>query len=137
MFGIFYGELVQIFSLLEPIWSYARWRWMLTAQYADIMRKRSTIYSRNVRLWQMCGHCFEERFRNAMHKPQIFFLLVHTLVARLTKELKRWAITMWEMWNARNKFYFEDTQVHPEAILCEAMSFLEEYQKLVADQRTQ
>ena len=72
-----------------------------------------------------------------MHKPQIFFLLVHTLVARLTKELKRWAITMWEMWNARNKFYFEDTQVHPEAILCEAMSFLEEYQKLVADQRTQ
>ena len=71
-----------------------------------------------------------------MHKPQIFFLLVRTLVARLTKELERWAITMWKIWNARNKFYFEDTQVHLEAILREAMSFLEEYQKLVADQRT-
>ena len=129
---------MQIFSLLEPICKDARWRWMLTVQYADIMRKRSTIYSRNVCLRQLCGHYFEERFRNAMHKPQIFFLLVCTLVARLTKkELERWAITTWKIWNARNKFYFEDTQVHPKAILREAMSFLEEYQKLVADQRTQ
>ena len=56
-------------------------------------------------------------------------------MARLTKkELERWAITMWAIWDARNKFYFEDTQVHLEAILREAMSFLEEYQKLVVDQ---
>ena len=108
-FRILYGELMQIFSLPEPICRVTGWRWMLTVQYADIMRKRSAINFGNVRLRQMCGHRFEERFRNVRHRPKI---------------LSCWYVTLWQNWQKRSwragplqHVQYEmqkDSQVHSE-----------------------
>lgn len=66
-----------------------------------------------------------------------FFLLVRTLLDKLIrKEMEYWAITSWAIWNARNKYYFEDTQAQLEAILRGATSLLDEYKTLVENQRT-
>ena len=41
-----------------------------------------------------------------------FFLLFKMLHERLDhKDIEVWAITAWALWNARNKFYFENVQV--------------------------
>lgn len=45
--------------------------------------------------------------------------------------MEYWAITSWAIWNARNKYYFEDTQAQLEAILRGATSLLDEYKTLV------
>lgn len=56
------------------------------------------------------------------------FVLVHSLLEKLTKKvMEHWAITSWAIWNARKNWYFEDTQVHPVAILCGATSLFNEY----------
>ena len=46
-------------------------------------------------------------------------------------ELERWAILAWSIWNARNKFYFEQNQVHPNLILSGAYRLLDEFQRLM------
>ena len=67
---------------------------------------------------------------------QDFFLLFQHLVAKLDlKDIERWVVISWAIWNARNKFYFERTQTQPKMILDGVMSFLDEYQKLMAAQR--
>ena len=64
-----------------------------------------------------------------------FFLLFGTMVRRLSQvELERWATVSWALWNARNKFYFEQVQLHPRKILDGALGFLAEYQHFVAVQ---
>ena len=50
------------------------------------------------------------------------------------QELERWAVMAWEIWNARNKYYFEHIQTHPKSILDGALGFLREYQRLIATQ---
>ena len=50
------------------------------------------------------------------------------------QELEQWAKVSWAIWNARNKFCFEKTQLHPEQILREATGFLAEYRRLNAAQ---
>ena len=47
-------------------------------------------------------------------------------------ELDRWATISCALWNARNKYYFEHVQQHPRVILEGALSFLAEYQRLLA-----
>ena len=64
-----------------------------------------------------------------------FFLLFGTMVRRLSQvELERWATVSWALWNARNKFYFEQVQLHQRKILDGALGFLVEYQHFVAAQ---
>ena len=64
-----------------------------------------------------------------------FFLLFGTMVRRLSQvELERWATVSWAMLNARNKFYFEQVQLHQRKILDGALGFLVEYQHFVAAQ---
>lgn len=59
------------------------------------------------------------------------------MVQRLNRtELEQWAMIAWGIWNARNKLCFENTHAHPKATLRGAMSFLHEYQNLIANQRT-
>lgn len=66
---------------------------------------------------------------------QDFFMLFHWLIDRLPQqELEQWAVTTWAIWNARNKYYFEHIQIHPKSIPDGAISFLQEYQRLVAAQ---
>ena len=50
-------------------------------------------------------------------------------------DLDSWAITAWSIWNARNKFYFEHTQLHPRVIMERAATLLSEYQMLTAAQQ--
>ena len=38
-------------------------------------------------------------------------------------------MTLWAIWNVRNKFYFEKAQSHPKDILNGAIGYLQEYQK--------
>ena len=69
---------------------------------------------------------------------QGFFLLFQHLVAKLElKDLERWTVVSWAIWNARIKCYFERTQTQPKIILDGAVSYLDEYQKLMAAQRHQ
>ena len=42
------------------------------------------------------------------------------------KNLELFAITAWSIWNARNRFYFEQVQAHPKYIFNSAMGLLEE-----------
>ena len=57
-----------------------------------------------------------------------FFNLAQTLKERLSrKEFKLWAMVAWSIRNARNRFYFEESQTPPHAILKSAEMFLDEY----------
>ena len=59
-----------------------------------------------------------------------FHLLTRQMIGRLPKkELEVWAMISWSLWNARNKFHFEQVQIHPAGIHRGAMAFLEEYQR--------
>ena len=69
---------------------------------------------------------------------QDFFLRFQHVVAKLElKDLERWTVVSWAIWNARIKCYFERTQTQPKIILDGAVSYLDEYQKLMAAQRHQ
>jgi len=66
-----------------------------------------------------------------------FLALTRSMVERLPKEeMERRSAIAWAIWNARNKLCFENFQTLPEIILRGAISFLHEYQELVAQQRT-
>ena len=86
-------------------------------------------FARNV--WALCSG----RIQKCSNMAQDFFLLFGTMVRRLSQvELERWATVSWALWNARNKFYFEQVQLHPRKILDGALGFLAEYQHFVAAQ---
>ena len=65
-----------------------------------------------------------------------FLELTRSMLERLPKEeMERWSVIAWAIWNARNRFCFENLQTQPEIILRGAISFLHEYQELVTQQR--
>ena len=73
-------------------------------------------------------------FTSTINCYDLFFLF-RALVEKLSVvELERWAVINWAIWNARNKYYFENTQTHPKGILSGALSFLQEYQTFMAAQ---
>ena len=62
-----------------------------------------------------------------------FYELAQIMMTRLTtSELETWAMVSWSIWNARNKFHFEQVQTSPNVILKGASSLLEEYKRLTA-----
>lgn len=62
-----------------------------------------------------------------------FYLLDRQMLDRLPKkELETWAMTVWSLRNARNKFHFEHIQTHPMMIVRRASSLLEEYRRHMA-----
>ena len=46
------------------------------------------------------------------------------------EELEAWAMAAWAIWNARNRYCFEDKQTQPADILPGAMNLLQDYQRL-------
>ena len=57
-----------------------------------------------------------------------FFSLAQSLKERLSrKEFELWATVAWSIWNARNIFYFEESQTPPHAILKSAETLLDHY----------
>ena len=60
-----------------------------------------------------------------------FYELAQMMMTRLTtSELETWAMFSWSIWNARNKFLFEQVQTPPCVIFKGASSLLEEYKRL-------
>lgn len=55
-------------------------------------------------------------------------MLFRMMVRRLSQaELEKWTTVSCALWNARNKFYFEQVQLHPRKILDGALGYLAEY----------
>ena len=60
-----------------------------------------------------------------------FYTLARQMEEKLPKkDLEVWALVSWSIWNARNRFHFEEKQSMPSDILNGAMTLLEEYQEL-------
>ena len=75
------------------------------------------------------GHDIWALFRGTIQKcsneTDDFFLLFKMLEQKLcSSDLEKRAITAWSIWNARNRFNFE--QAHPKYIFDSAMVLLEE-----------
>ena len=51
------------------------------------------------------------------------------------KKLERWVVIVWAIWNARNRFCFENVRVHSKKILNGAIVLLEDYHKQITMQR--
>ena len=67
------------------------------------------IYYGSARLHKMCGVCSRDEFRNAETKLQIFSFSSNRCSRNLDTilDLERWATTVWAIWNARHRYYFE------------------------------
>ena len=76
---------------------------------------------------------FKGTIQKCSNEAGDFFLLFKMLQQKLcSPKLEKWAITAWMIWNARNRFYFEQTQLHLRCIFDSTMGLLEEYQRLSA-----
>ncbi|KAK9986113.1 hypothetical protein SO802_031064 [Lithocarpus litseifolius] len=61
---------------------------------------------------------------------QNFYHLARQLEDRLTgKDMETWATVAWSIWNARNKFCFEEKQSQPIDILQAATTLMQDYQR--------
>ncbi|KAK9988994.1 hypothetical protein SO802_029233 [Lithocarpus litseifolius] len=89
---------------------------------SNILPTRDNLHSKKVQLEPACIVC------NQQHET-VGHILWECPFAR------NWAIVSWAIWNARNKYCFEDTQAHPESSLRSALSLLHEYQSLMANQQ--
>ena len=90
-------------------------------------------FARNA--WSMASR----RIQKCSNSISDFFELFQTMITRLNQqELESWAVIVWAVWNARNKFYFEKTQLQPRHIYDYdgALGLLTDYQHLMAAQTT-
>ncbi|XP_075645036.1 uncharacterized protein LOC142616028 [Castanea sativa] len=88
-------------------------------------------FARNV--WSVAGR----RIQKCSNSASDFFQLFRTMVTRLNQqELESWAIIVWALWNALNKFYFDKTQFQTRHIYDGASGLLTDYQHLMAEQTT-
>ena len=78
---------------------------------------------------------FRGTIQKCRNEVDDFFLLFKMLQQKQgSSDLEKWAVTAWSIWNARNRFYFEQIQVHPKNIFDSAMGLPEECQRLNAAQ---
>ena len=60
---------------------------------------------------------------------QNFYRLAQQLEERLTrKEMETWVTMAWSIWNARNRFCFEEKQSQPKDVLQAATTLIQDYQ---------
>ena len=119
----------------------------------DILPTRANLYRRKVPIDPLCsicgqtdetvGHALWEcpmarnvsamaqgRLQKCGIVAQNFFHLVRQLEEKLTgKEMETWATVAWAIWNARNRFCFEEKQSQPQDILQGASTLLQDYQR--------
>ena len=82
-------------------------------------------FARNV--WAMV----RGRLQKCNSEASNFYTLARQMEEKLPKkELEIWTIVSWAIWNARNRFHFEEKQSMPNDILHGAMTLLQEYQEL-------
>jgi hypothetical protein len=51
-----------------------------------------------------------------IEEDDFFFLTQNCLLNASNNETETWVMTVWAIWDARNKVLFEDYQVHPSQI---------------------
>ena len=100
---------------------------------------RENLHKKRIRVEERCELChhhsetishdvwalFRGTIQKCSHETDDFFLLFKMLEQKLcSSDLEKRAITAWSIWNARNRFYFE--QAHPKYIFDSAMGLLEE-----------
>uniref|UniRef100_A0A7N2LT45 Reverse transcriptase zinc-binding domain-containing protein n=1 Tax=Quercus lobata TaxID=97700 RepID=A0A7N2LT45_QUELO len=84
-------------------------------------------------IWSVAGR----RIQKSPTGTSDFFSLFRSMANRLSKqELESWAMVVWAIWGARNKFYFKKTQLQPLGIVEGAISMLNDFQRLIASQTT-
>ena len=84
-------------------------------------------------IWSVVGR----RIQKSPNGTFDFFSLFQSMANRLSKqELESWAVVVWAIWGARNKFYFKKTQLQPLDILEGAIGMLNDFQRLTASQTT-
>ena len=63
------------------------------------------------------------------------FILLRMLQERLDhRDIEVQAIMAWALWNARNKFYFENVQLQPKVIADGALALQTKYQRRLETQ---
>ena len=102
---------------------------------------RENLHKKRIRVEERCELChhhsetishdvwalFRGTIQKCSHETDDFFLLFKMLQQKLcSSDLEKRAITAWSIWNARNRFYFEQVQAHPKYIFNSAMGLLEE-----------
>jgi hypothetical protein len=68
----------------------------------------------------------------ACDEDQDFFNLT-LLVAQCStnEELQEWFMISWAVWDARNRYVFDNTQLQPTTILSTTLKYLEDFKKVV------
>nr|POE70889.1 putative ribonuclease h protein [Quercus suber] len=85
--------------------------------------------ARNV--WAMVRGRHSRRLQKCDFDAPNFYTLARQMEEKLTKkELEVRTIVSWAIWNARNRFHFEEKQSIPNDILHGVISLLQEYQEL-------
>ena len=75
------------------------------------------------------------RLQKCPNEVTDFSILLRMLHERLDhRDIEVWAIMAWALWNARNKFYFENVQLQPKFIADGALALLTEYQRQLETQ---
>ena len=119
----------------------------------DILPTRANLYRRKIPIDPLCsicgqtdetvGHALWEcpmarnvwavaqgRLQKCGIEAQSFYRLVRQLEEKFTgKEMENWATVAWAIWNARNRFCFEEKQSQPKDILQGASTLLRDYQR--------
>ena len=71
------------------------------------------------------------KLRKCNSESPNFYTLARQLEEKLPKkDLEVWAMVSWSIWNARNRFHFEEKQSMPSDILHGATTLLQKYQRL-------
>ncbi|KAK9993090.1 hypothetical protein SO802_022793 [Lithocarpus litseifolius] len=123
---------------------------------SDILPTRVNLQRRKVQVDPKCGLCGQQdettnhvlwecpfarctwslvrgKIQKSNSIASCFHLLTRQMIGRLPKkELEVWAMISWSLWNAHNKFHFEQVRTHLAGIHHGAMAFLEEYQRHMA-----
>uniref|UniRef100_A0A7N2L9M5 Reverse transcriptase zinc-binding domain-containing protein n=1 Tax=Quercus lobata TaxID=97700 RepID=A0A7N2L9M5_QUELO len=144
----------EVWALNVPL----KVRMFLWRACSNCLPTRDKLHQRRVRVETQCELCLQQaktahhilwecpfaqnvwalfrgRTQKCSNRASDFFLLFQQMQRKLSQqELEKWAVTAWAIWNARNKFYFQHFQTHPNVISEMASGLLEEYQRLMDTQ---
>ena len=133
-YGCLYWGHVQMFCRLGIICIAERLTLIQDGNFVANTWSQRTSSVWNVLLHKMYGQQ-RGKLQKCSNDAQDIFMLFRWLMDKLSQqELERWAVTVWAIWNAQNKYHFEHIQIQPKSILDGALGFLREYQRLIATQ---
>ena len=67
----------------------------------------------------------------ACDEDQYFFNLTLSVAqCSINEELQEWFMISWAVWDARNRYVFDNTQLQPTTILSTTLKYLEDFKKV-------